>query len=503
MAAVGKHGAPFDVLIVADVDRLGRDSVATPYAIAQLLDAGVRIYAYADDREITLQSSTDTFMLQVQAFVASMEREKARQRTYSAMRRKAEAGHVTGGRVFGYRNVTVTLPDGRRSHVERRIDDGEAAIVREIFARCAEDWGFTRIAKTLNDRGVPSPRPQQGRPSGWVASSIRSVLFRELYRGVIVWNRTQKRDGRGRVKFQRKAASDWLRIDAPALRVVADAEWRAAHARLTTARDAYLCGTNGRLWGRPERGVESKYLLPGISRCGLCGGSLYVKSRSHSGRRAYFYGCTSYHLRGKSVCTNNLEVPMDAVHAKVLEMASEALQPDVIEAAVARAVQLQAEAVKDREAPRKAAEDRIKGLDAEIVRLTNAIALGGELQPLLEALRARQAERERVAATLAVKPVTPGSLATSKKEIRTRLEQWRELLQRQIPQARQILKKLLVGPLLFTPEVATFRTGWKISGQSRLDRLFAGTDFATSVASPTGLRAPWQPTFHGIADRRS
>ena len=91
MTAVGKRNAPFDVLIVADVDRLGRDSVATPYAIAQLLDAGVRIYSYADDREVSLSSSTDTFMLQVQAFVASMEREKARQRTYAAMRRKAEA----------------------------------------------------------------------------------------------------------------------------------------------------------------------------------------------------------------------------------------------------------------------------------------------------------------------------------------------------------------------------------------------------------------------------
>jgi hypothetical protein len=33
------------------------------------------------------------------------------------------------------------------------------------------------------------------------------------------------------------------------------------------------------------------------------------------------------------------------------------------------------------------------------------------------------------------------------------------MLQRQIPQARQLLKKLLVGPLLFTREVATFRTG--------------------------------------------
>ena len=36
-----------------------------------------------------------------------MEREKARQRTGDAMARKARAGHVTGGRVFGYDNVDV------------------------------------------------------------------------------------------------------------------------------------------------------------------------------------------------------------------------------------------------------------------------------------------------------------------------------------------------------------------------------------------------------------
>ena len=67
------------------------------YAIQQLLDGGVRIYTYFDDREITMNSPTDTFLVQVQAFVASLEREKARQRTYDAMLRKAKAGHVTGG----------------------------------------------------------------------------------------------------------------------------------------------------------------------------------------------------------------------------------------------------------------------------------------------------------------------------------------------------------------------------------------------------------------------
>jgi hypothetical protein len=61
---------------MSDVDRLG----ATPFRRLrnqQLLDAGVRIYTYLDDHEVTMESATDTFLVQVQAFVASLEREKA------------------------------------------------------------------------------------------------------------------------------------------------------------------------------------------------------------------------------------------------------------------------------------------------------------------------------------------------------------------------------------------------------------------------------------------
>ena len=38
-------------------------------------------------------------MLSLTAFADELEREKARQRTYDAMQRKARSGHVTGGRV--------------------------------------------------------------------------------------------------------------------------------------------------------------------------------------------------------------------------------------------------------------------------------------------------------------------------------------------------------------------------------------------------------------------
>ena len=119
----------FQVLVMSEESRLGREAIETAYALKQLVTAGVRVFFYLEDRERTLDSPTDKIMMSLTAFADELEREKARPRTYDAMLRKATAGHVTGGRVFGYDNVEIIGPDGRRSHVDRRINAGEAAIV--------------------------------------------------------------------------------------------------------------------------------------------------------------------------------------------------------------------------------------------------------------------------------------------------------------------------------------------------------------------------------------
>ncbi len=116
------------------------------------------------------------------------------------------------------------------------------------------------------------PRSQRGRPNAWAPSSVREVLYRELYRGVVVWNKTRKRNRWGQVQPQERPADTWCRSEAPHLRIVEDALWEAAHDRLNDARERYLRGTDGRLYGRPARGVESKYLLlrgsPGVGNAG-------------------------------------------------------------------------------------------------------------------------------------------------------------------------------------------------------------------------------------------
>ena len=62
----------------------------------------MRVFFCMEDRERKLDSPIEKIMMQLTGFADELEREKARQRTYDARQRKARAGHVTGGRVFGY-----------------------------------------------------------------------------------------------------------------------------------------------------------------------------------------------------------------------------------------------------------------------------------------------------------------------------------------------------------------------------------------------------------------
>jgi DNA invertase Pin-like site-specific DNA recombinase len=129
LISVLKPRAPFAVLIMSESSRLGREQFETGYVLKQLSQAGVRCFSYLDDCEIVLDNATSKFMMSAATFAAELEREKARQRVTDTMARKARAGHVTGGRVFGYTNVTVAGPDGKRSHTARIINTEEARIV--------------------------------------------------------------------------------------------------------------------------------------------------------------------------------------------------------------------------------------------------------------------------------------------------------------------------------------------------------------------------------------
>jgi site-specific DNA recombinase len=488
--AAGRR-APFDVLIVSEPSRLGREQLETGYAMKQLAEAGVRIFAYLDDREVMLETPLDKFTISALNFGAEMEREKARQRQIDTMSRKARAGHVTGGTVFGYDNVAVLDAAGRRSHVERRVSDAEAAIVHRIFALCADGSGLKAITKTLNRDGALSPR--QGRYASWAPSSVREVLFRDMYRGVVVWNRTRKRDKFGKQRQVGRAAGEWITREAPELRIVSDEQWAAAHARLDAARALYLGGTHGRPFGRPAQArTASRYLLTHLALCGECGRPLEVQSRSHGRIRARFYGCAAHRERG--TCANRRIVPMGDADAIVIEaLLDDVLDLSMIEEAVNEAVKVLCHQ-DEPDADTERIEQELAVLEREQSRIMAAIATGRQVAGVLEALQALDRRRVQLEGSRPAGRATRATPAPNPERVRdevlTLATNWRRVLVDDPTHARPIVAALLQGRVTFTPLAE--RKRWQARGEGSVCGLFS-REFAEGLASPAGFEPAFWP----------
>src|SRR5262245_23295641 len=226
----------FSVLIVRDVDRLSRNDEELPGIIYSLRDAGVEVWSYAEGARVDTRTAMSRGMLTMRATFAAAEREAGQQRTREAMRSKAARGHVAGGSLYGYRNVRAA-----GGHVERVIVEAEAQIIRRIFEMTAAGVGYQRIARRLNEEAVPAPVPRRpGRPRGWAPSTIRAMLFNDLYRGRVIYGRTRWEYRRGRKFKTAVPESEWIAREAPSLRVVDEARWSAAHERLASTRAAYV-----------------------------------------------------------------------------------------------------------------------------------------------------------------------------------------------------------------------------------------------------------------------
>jgi DNA invertase Pin-like site-specific DNA recombinase len=453
-----KPRPPFQVLIVTDQSRLGRSLDEVPYAIKRITDAGVRIRCYLTDTEVKRESAADKFMVHAIAFVDDMHREQSRERTRDALRRKVERGQVAGGKVYRYQNVEIRGDHGQRLHVLRVIEPAEAALVRRIFEGIAAGHGFKRLAKTFDAEGLRGPRG-----ASWSPTMIRELVHRPLYRGQVVWNKTGwvDRDGT-KVKVARPPA-EWLTRAAPELRIVPEPLWLAAHGRLQATVAVYRARSS--TWGRPPDPGAARYLLTGFTECACCGGSMVAWGRAGHGTTAY--RCSYHHHRGARVCANMNTAPVQTVTTAVLAgLREQVFAPDlwlpVLRETLARA-QARATSTPDR---RRELERQLRQVEQELERLATALAQGGPLPSLLAKLQEREAARaalDRQRAVLATSPSTtrrwdPRILQW---ELRARVADWQGLLEGNLHEARELLRRLLPQRLRFTPRPVG---GYEITG---------------------------------------
>jgi hypothetical protein len=182
-----------------------------------------------------------------------------------------------------------------------------------------------------------------------------------------------------------------------------------------------------------------------------------------------------------------LEVPLDAAEGAVLgAVEHNLLRVEVLETALAKALDMLRPAPDTAEGHGHRIRDELARLGVEVGRLASAIAVGGDLSALVTALQEREQRRARLLAELASvanpRPSRDGlDLPRVLEDLRGRLTDWQGLLRQEAPQGRQALSALLSGRLVFTPREDSEGRYYEFAGQGSLGKVLAGLALPTKL----------------------
>ncbi|HXB54716.1 MAG TPA: recombinase family protein [Vicinamibacteria bacterium] len=439
----------FNAVVFYDLDRFGRNARHTMEALHTLADLGISVWDYSTGQPVDLDSFVGETMAFLRARFDQEEREKARKRVRDAMRRKAELGHVVGGDVFGYDNER--MPDG---HVERLINKAEAAVVRDIYGRFAAGENPRAIAHTLNQAGILAPRARRGSPHGWSPGTVRAILMRPLYRGVIVYGRTAVKYGRelGKQSAREKGQvprpeAEWIRLSRP--------EWGIVDEELAGRVDALLDerrtrheATLARKDGRAPDKAHGKYLLSGgMLICPTCGRNFEARAWGAPG--GVYVCATRRHKPG--LCSNSIVLPIREADDLVLSI----IEDEILGTRYIAELLTLVDDAPDPTAHLETERDRLR---AEVDRLVELVAAGVQESTAAPKIR----EREAAIARIEVRLREPRPERPSRERLRAALErrttEWKAALRAEPKIARLVLRKL-VGPLIMHTPPPDFLRG--------------------------------------------
>lgn len=472
----------FDAVVLRDESRLGGDMHRTGLVLQDLIEHGVRVFYHFEDEEVQLNGATDKILIAVRSFAAELEREKIAGRTREHLETKARRGLNVGGRCYGYDNVPV-FEGERRVRVDYKINEEQAAIVREVFERYAARDGLRTIAKELNARRVPSPHAGRRGSGSWAPTMIRDMLQRERYVGVLVWGRAQKAYRGGTKVRIARAEADCIRVERPELRIVPADVWDAVQARFA----------NRAPWKAGARGPSPSYLLSGLARCAECGGPINV-SNSKAGREVIrVYGCSHHRNRGAAVCGNSLRRPVGDVDAAVTDWIQANVLHEELCAEVLREVrQRLAQRAATSDSELTTLEAQVRTLRGELDRLVAALAAGTDSPTIVAAIAEREQRlrelRARIELVKAAPSVIDLEVRRLEKEARRRLGELRGLLGRNPKEARKALEAVCQGPLMLTPVRTDAGQRYQVEGNAAIGAVF--TTEGIPLGTPSVVNLP-------------
>jgi len=253
--------ARFERIVITAPDRLARNYVHQVLLVEELQRYGAEVEFL--DRPMS-QDPHDQLLLQIRGAVAEYERTLINERMRRGRLRKLRAGTLLPWTQppYGYR----LDPDRPRDPAGVRLDEAEAALVRDLFAWYGDEGAtLLGLRKRLLQLGITSP---QGRRT-WSSAALHGLLTNPTYTGQVFANRMRTVPARMRGSALRPVGRDGL-----SQRRTDPAEWLAVARVPALVDQAQFDRVQERLaynrsMARRNNSVHS-YLLRGLVSCGHC-----------------------------------------------------------------------------------------------------------------------------------------------------------------------------------------------------------------------------------------
>jgi len=274
-----------DAVVAYTLDRLSRDPVHFIILQEEMERSGVDLILVTESLD---NSDLGLLITHIKGYAAKLEAEKIKERTMRGKRFRALAGKLPANshaRLYGYSYI----PGKDVGEGIRYINEGQAAVVRQMYHWLLEGLSTDAITYRLRELGTPTPSGK----GYWIRSTVLKILSNPAYCGKtyaftctygMPKYRMKPNTKRKNTGIVWKPREQWLEIPNATPAIISEATFNAAQEKLVE---------NRRL---ATRSKKHEYLLGGYIYCAKCGRSFWgapgIKHRDHRRYEYPFYHCS-------------------------------------------------------------------------------------------------------------------------------------------------------------------------------------------------------------------
>lgn len=284
-----------DIVIAKDLSRIGRHNAKTLLFIEEMEKMDVIVIAVNDDLDTSKEQNND--LVGIKTWYNELYVKDISRKIRSTVQNKSKNATWITNVPYGY----VMLDYQKR---EYKVDYIAAETVKQIYEWYIKGWGYKKIANTLTEQGVATPKTrlkqlwaEQGKtyegPASdvWNTASINHIIGNDFYIGTL---RTNKYSRRGINGIDKNVDKDKQYVFEDFHEPILTKEIfnRAEQVHESRARE--------KTHYRGTKKYDNDY--SGLMKCGDCGAPMFSIS---NGKRKPAYYCGNYHHHGKAVCTSH------------------------------------------------------------------------------------------------------------------------------------------------------------------------------------------------------